>query len=234
MTSQHRITGYCVRVPLCDASVASEYFSVKSYDVQSNVVQHKIVLRVRLPCSYLMMLYIYCINIFSTVYSLFCRIDIPTPFSSLEGGLCPRKKKNPNDYIDFVSSILSKYVHPSSRDAKDTHVFAIPFFKSAKLKETGSIADGNYFPVSVYAPKPFPNFSTDKIFVTFKKFRHFCLSKFCPIRYLEVQVFITCLGQNIHISDVQLSALIKFLVNSLAYSRKILVYLRKIKTVFES
>ena len=194
-----------MRVPLRDASVGSEYSSVKSNDVQSNVVQHKIVLRVRLPCSYLMMLYIYCTKIFSTVYSLFYRIDILTAFSPQggRGRLCPRKKKTPNDYIDFVSSILSKYVEPPSPpDAKDTHVFAITFFKSAKLKETGSIADGNYFPVSVYAPKPFLNFSTDKMFVSFKKFRHFCLTKVCPIRYLEAQVFITCLGQNIHISDV--------------------------------
>ena len=61
MASYHRTAGYCVRVPLCDASVGSEYFSIKSNDVQSNLVQHKIVLRVRLPFSYLM-IYIYIVQ----------------------------------------------------------------------------------------------------------------------------------------------------------------------------
>ena len=85
-----------MRIPIPYASVGSEYSSVKSNDVQSNVVKHKIVLRVSLPSNNLMMLYMYIVHKVLTLYIVyFYRKDIPTAFSPLgwEGGALPTQRK---------------------------------------------------------------------------------------------------------------------------------------------
>ena len=47
-----------------------------------------------------------------------------------------------------------------------------------------------------------PNFSSDKIFVTSKKFRHFCPTKFSPIRYVDEYVRLVNVDIKPYVPDV--------------------------------